>query len=108
MGLPKPSSYTISNTHLEHLGRSWRDYGAQPHESSPTPTHSWGKYIHKNGLGYNMGAKQPFTYGLTCEYCSSKGPLFVIEHFDKACSDYIVCEKHREMVLESFRMMQEV
>lgn len=51
-----------------------------------------------------MADKMPLTYGLTCEYCSSKGPLFVIEHPDPVCENYIVCAKHREMVLESFEM----
>lgn len=54
-----------------------------------------------------MGAKQPFTYRLTCEYCSRgrNEALYVIEPFDPSRADYIVCEKHREKVLESFRMM---
>lgn len=54
-----------------------------------------------------MGAKTPLTYCLTCEFCSSKGPLFVVEHTDPVCPDYIVCEKHREEVLDSFKMWME-
>ena len=51
-------------------------------------------------------ANQPLTYMLTCEYCSSRGPLFVIEP-EPGISDYIVCEKHRELILDTFQKKQE-
>ena len=52
-------------TSLEHLGRAWRDLWATCHESSPVPTLTRGKYIHKTGFVVNMAATiSPLTLSL--------------------------------------------